>query len=169
MTIKPAPTFKESQKKEPPTHYIRRILEDAIPNPKDITNMRDKNVSGRDWVVKRYGKTIYIDDKTDSLLGITGRISFDIPTTEKDNTIQLIVNEKNFPKYYIFVTNKDIKFIVNNKELFPDVWIHSEKQSWGGITSCYVMPAIYLERVGEYKEYPTSVYPNIKWVSPLHF
>jgi len=115
-------TMEAERQKEAKPEDIRLILRYLYPGLR-IKNVRKSN-QRTDW-------TIYanIDDKTDLYLGETGNISIDESTLkDKDqNLIQLFVNPKKFPGYYLAIknswlnTDEIITYATNNDTIIERV------------------------------------------------
>lgn len=155
-------TFEVEGGKEAPAKYIEDILWNVFGRAKSIENMREKHLSGCDWLITwKTGNTTMIDDKNDLKLGVTGNICLDEKTCEKRDAVQLFVNYPLFEGKYIFVYNTLLR------RLNLMAWIHERKQSWGGTTRAYIVPVREL-RANIYKEDPKLAAPRFEWFTKKH-
>ena len=151
-------TMESELSKEAPADYILSILQTVFPHNLRIENNRDKHISGCDWKIHWKPSPIIteIDDKNDLYLGLTGNISLDEITTEKQDVIQLFVNYPTFKGKYLFIYNN----LIRNIDLHQ--WIHERMQTWGKTTKCFIVPISKIED-SHYKEHPELANPNLEW------
>ena len=133
----PIATFEEEGAKEAPSEYISDILWNVYPHASEIENVREKHMSGIDWIIHwKNGNITNVDDKNDLWLGLTGNISIDEKTLEKSDTIQLFVNYPKLKGKYIFIFNQ---FILPKYIEKIALKKHGRLQTWGEYTYTYIV------------------------------
>jgi len=153
-------TFEEEGAKEAPAEYILDILSHTYPHANKIENIRDKHLSGIDWVIHwKTGKTTNVDDKNDLWLGYTGNISLDEATLEKQDIIQLFVNYPKLKGKYLFIFNNMFspQYVKQNA-----LKRHGRLQTWGQYTYTYIIPLKVLKHK-IYKIQPKLANPSFNY------
>ena len=147
----PEAIWKGELAKEAPADEIEKLLRKIFPDALKIVNIRDRRVSGTDWILEFANFSISLDDKTDKWLGYTGNISLDQRTISNKDRLQLFVNP-DFPGKYLLIDN--------NKLNVATIMIHGkphQMQTEGYKTTTYIIAIKHIENA------IVKAKPSVKW------
>lgn len=137
--------------KEASKIYMRELLEKLYPSA-EVENVRDRRISGVDWIVHMpSGEALKIDDKTDNWLGYTGNISLDQMTTVKKECLQLFVNPDFLGKFLLLDNNK-----IDAVTLLLKSKVHKMVTD-GNVTRTFIIPIKHIEKA------IIKAAPSIEW------
>lgn len=140
-------TWEEELAKEASSDRVREILRQLYPGA-IIEDVRHLKKLGKDWNIR-----VSIDDKTDHLLGVTGRICLDQKTLFKKDILQLFTNPK-LPGYFLLIDNNKLDPVKIGVKRYDIPRANTDEKF---TTQAFVVDVFYI------KDAIVACHPPLKW------